>query len=354
MKLVARFGLPLAMVFALGVPAAASAGMATGVNAGPYLDSATAKAIKAASISRVRAPIFWRDVQPAGPQSWEWAGTDDQVRHAAISGLALDVALAGSPEWAISSIAAKDRGSVDTLPANAADFAAFARAMVARYGTSGSYWAANPAVPKRPIIRWQIWNEPNLTYFAGAAANSPMAYERVFTAAATAIKAVDRNSRIRVAGVAQGGRGNYDPTAYLKALWRKWGNARSDDYVWDVHVYSTTAANVVTGITALAKEMRLTGCRGCHLLLGEFGWSSSRKSSGCFRCVGDEAAQAKIASDLLTTARRQASGNLLDGAYWYRWEDHLEGSSPQRMGAVRPDATAKPLLAILTKFARLP
>ncbi|MEI6447157.1 MAG: hypothetical protein WCO96_04655 [Actinomycetes bacterium] len=102
MKLVARFGLPLAMILTLGAPAAASAGMATGVNAGPYLDSATAKAINAASISRVRAPVFWRDVQPTGPDSWVWEGTDEQVRLAAQHSLVLDVVLAGSPEWAIS------------------------------------------------------------------------------------------------------------------------------------------------------------------------------------------------------------------------------------------------------------
>ena len=353
--MLARVGLPVLAAVALGLPATASAGLVTGINAGPYLGEPAAKAIKAAGIERVRVPVFWRDVQPIGPGSWDWASTDEQVRLAAENSLTFDVVLCGSPQWAISAIPTKDRGSGDTIPSRPADFASFARAIVSRYGTKGSFWTANPTVPKRPVIRWQVWNEPNLVYFAGAAATSPAKYEKLFTAAATAIKAADSRSRIWVGGVGQGGRKtNYDPTDFLQALWLKWGNARAREYIWDVHVYSRTAKDVSDVITGLARVMSLSGCRGCRLVLGEYGWSSLKRSSSCFRCVGDEKAQARIGSDLLTLTRRSAASNLLDATFWYRWEDNLDAAHLQGLGAVRADGTAKPLLSVLTKFAKLP
>ena len=50
-------------------------------------------------------------------------------------------------------------------PKSNAAFAAFARAIAARYGNDGSFWRDNPSIPRRPIRVWQVWNEPNAKSF---------------------------------------------------------------------------------------------------------------------------------------------------------------------------------------------
>lgn len=39
---------------------------------------------------------------------------------------------------------------------------AWARGAVKRYGYNGTFWSAHPSIPAKPVIAWEIWNEPNL------------------------------------------------------------------------------------------------------------------------------------------------------------------------------------------------
>ena len=57
-------------------------------------------------------------------------------------------------------------------PTSYADFGRFVAALIGRYGPEGSFWTANPILPKRPIEAWQIWNEPNLGELWGGAPNA--------------------------------------------------------------------------------------------------------------------------------------------------------------------------------------
>jgi len=343
---------------AFALPAAASAEFKVGVNAGPYLDQPALTAISQAKLDIVRAPFFWRDVQPTGPLVFDWASTDSQVLAAARTGVYLDVVLAGAPEWALVDVPKANRGLVDTLPSRPTDFAAFAEAVVRRYGPTGTLWAANPDLKFKPIRSWQIWNEPNLTYFAGSAATNPVAYANLFDAAVAAINRADPRAVIWLAGVARGGSGNWDPTSYLKTIWTRFGRAKAVKYKWAVHVYSTSAKNVSDAVSQLAsamarKDSRQRDCYGCRLVLGEFGWSSSAKASNCFKCLGSESAQNSIASSTLSLLRSRHSANRLDAALWYTWRDATTGQYPHRMGVTREDGTRKPVLATLTRYAAM-
>ena len=75
----------------------------------------------------------------------------------------------GAPRWAVPTRYRPRDGSPKTLPVStgrpAPGWTAFAARAVQRYGPNGSFWAENPAVPKRPIRTWQIWNEENFKYF---------------------------------------------------------------------------------------------------------------------------------------------------------------------------------------------
>ena len=44
-------------------------------------------------------------------------------------------------------------------------YAKFMSQLIARYGPKGSFWTANPTVPKVPIRKWQLWNEQMAPWF---------------------------------------------------------------------------------------------------------------------------------------------------------------------------------------------
>ena len=48
------------------------------------------------------------------------------------------------------------------------NFITFFDSMVAKFGPGGTFFTANPAVPYKPILYWEILNEPNLHYMTGA------------------------------------------------------------------------------------------------------------------------------------------------------------------------------------------
>ena len=53
-----------------------------------------------------------------------------------------------------------------------ADFSAFVRELVERYGTRGSFWQEHPELHARPIRYYDIWNEPYERRFGRASSGS--------------------------------------------------------------------------------------------------------------------------------------------------------------------------------------
>jgi hypothetical protein len=106
----------------------------------------------------VRLPVGWNTVAPSEPASprdpddpaYNWARTDQRVAAIAQAGLEPLLVLYSEPVWA-------RVGAGGRLHAPRTDaFADFAAAVARRYDGSGG----------QPRVRyWQIWNEPNLSFF---------------------------------------------------------------------------------------------------------------------------------------------------------------------------------------------
>src|SRR5581483_9357652 len=130
-----------------------------------------------AGVESIRAAFYWAVAQPfpnfdavpvdqrslyenvAGVPT-NFAATDRIVRAAAARRLSVLPTILWAPSW-------DALGAVQFAapPADPAPYAAYVAALAARYGPRGSFWAANPALPKLPIRDWQIWNEPSFTQF---------------------------------------------------------------------------------------------------------------------------------------------------------------------------------------------
>jgi hypothetical protein len=104
--------------------------------------------------------------------------------------------------------------------------------------------------------------------------------------------------------------------------------------------------------------MDANGCRGCKLVVGEFGWASGALTTQRYGwlCAGSVARQAQMGHDFLAVVLRNAAANRLVELSWYRWDDPAPNSGAtgcfQSLGVVNYLGVPKPALAYFERFAK--
>ena len=144
--------------------------------------------IRRGGVDSVRITIAWQNVEPA-KGTFNWSAVDTAVARAARHRIELLPAVWGSPSWVAKSTLALPVGSAKQRRA----WSGFLKSLVHRYGPRGSFWAANPGIPRRPIRIWQIWNEENFFYFTKRP--SPTKYAKLVKISHRAIHSADRRAR---------------------------------------------------------------------------------------------------------------------------------------------------------------
>jgi hypothetical protein len=157
---------------------------------------ATFAAAAAGGVSWVREEFPWGVVEPQ-PGKYSWGRTDAMMAAASLAGVNVLGILSYSAPWASSD--PSGGGDSKYPPRAASDYARYAAAVVSRYGQGGHFWASRPDLPMRPLTAVQIWNEPWGHWF-WKPNPSPVAYARLARAAASAIRAVNPNTKILVSG----------------------------------------------------------------------------------------------------------------------------------------------------------
>ena len=149
----------------------------------------------------------------------------------------------------------------------------FLRATILRYGTGGSFWRENPAVPRRTIRYWQVWNEPHFEGFWDVPAKSPYAYPRgyarLLSASNKTIHRTDRNARTVTAGLFGAA------WTRLAELYRSGGVRKGFD-VAAVHVYSDKPGNVLETVKRTNATMRRYKDPGNRVWVTETAFPASR------------------------------------------------------------------------------
>ena len=167
-------------------------------------------ALHATGATIARSDALWEASEPAAPvggvHHYDW-GFDDAIAAAlARHGLRWLPIIDYSAPWA-ESVA----GSDHSPPSSAADFAAYAAAFAARYGSGGSFWRAHPdlrAAAGRHVRDLERARQPELL---GARARRRRATPTSTGPRANAIFAVDPSARVIVGGLS-------NPGAFLPAL----------------------------------------------------------------------------------------------------------------------------------------
>jgi hypothetical protein len=156
-------------------------------------------------LSFVRANLDWTTLEPAAPVNgqhrYDFRSHDEWVAALAQRGLRWYAVGVSPPAWAADPAALAAGCGIRSGPARPDDLAALMGTIATRYGRDGSFWAEHPELPYRPVIDYEVWNEPN---HGGAwcPLPEPHEYAPLYLATRDAIRAVDPNARVLVGGLA--------------------------------------------------------------------------------------------------------------------------------------------------------
>jgi hypothetical protein len=210
---------------------------------------------------------------------------------------------------------------VVATPRRYAPYAAYLTALIGRYGPRGSFWRANPQLPRVPIRSWQIWNEPNLSYYW----KQPFAstYVAFLRTARAAVKQADPGAKIVLGALTN--------TAWksLGQIYRVKGARRLFDVV-SVNGFTRVPANVMLFMLFVRHAMSRFGDGTKPLLATEISWPSAKgQTHDRYDFITTRSGQAHDIAALLPLIGSERLALHLVGFYWYTW-----------MGEETPDTTA--------------
>jgi hypothetical protein len=302
--------------------------------------------MKAAGVRTWRVEMAWDLVEPS-PGQFDWAGTDRKVLAAARQGIDVLGLVLRAPAWA-------NGGDADPFvpPVKNSDYAAYATALIARYGPSGSLWAEHPEVARHPVRAWEIWNEPNLKdYFRKQPFAKP--YAALLRAAYAAVKKADSGATVLMASMA-----NYSWRDLAKLLDAARPRLKFD--AAGAHPFSGRPSNALKIVRLNRDVLNKRGYSKVPLWLTELTWSSAKgkKTPLTQNWETTEGGQAERLRSIYRLLLAQRKALKLARVYWYTWAT-VDNGSPNSFdysGLLqwRPDGTfrAKPALAAFKAVAR--
>jgi hypothetical protein len=308
---------------------------------GPLFDSHVGLAgqvdkMVASGVESLRVTFSWSGAQPyatwmhvpqadaglfqngAGDVPTKFGFTDEMVALAAERHLQLLPVVMYAPSW---DAAGDPPGTIAVAPRTDGPYADYLSTLIARYGPNGSFWSANPGIPKVPIRRWQIWNEPNLGFY-WTPRPSAKTYVDLVRAARTVIKKADPGAQVVLAGMPD------FAWKYLSQVYKVPGAARSFDLV-AVHPYTLRPSGVITFLQNVRQVMDQNGDRQKPILATEVSWPSALgKTEQLFGIETTEAGQASNIAALLPMLASRRAALKLEGFYYYTWVTHEYRNAP--------------------------
>ena len=302
------------LVAALAFPAASPAAAPRsfyGVMAASDPTAGEAAWMGASGVRTLRINLAWSWVQPSSPGQYDWSHYDQVVGDAARNGIRVIATVYSSPSWVAPAPNYPPSGP------NISRFRAFVSSAAQRYGSSGTFWAEHPDIPRLPITWWQFWNEASTPTFWGPKPNAAQ-YVRLLRVFHSGVKGADPSARIVLAGLLPF---QYRPygipfESYLRQLY-KLGAARYFDAA-AIHPYGQTPAITIGRIRLMRKLMSRFGDRHTPIWVTEVGWASAGEPSQFTVSPVQQAAYLRETFEELAKLRRSLR---LAGAIWFSFAD---------------------------------
>jgi hypothetical protein len=215
----------------------------------------------------VRFDLSWGRIEQSAPDAsghhYDWSGPDRFVADLAQAGLRGYPIIDYSAPWA--SIVPGDQMS---RPRDPMQFAAFAAAGMARYGTGGSFWAEHPGLPQLPAQTVEIWNEPNAEHFWREQATAPRDYAALYLLSRAAIHAVAPTTQVVVGGLVE-----RTAATFLRGMFAAQPVLKDNLDGVGYHVYLLDPATALGRIRSIRTLLDRLGAKQTPIELTEVGWS---------------------------------------------------------------------------------
>ncbi|HEX7058249.1 MAG TPA: glycosyl hydrolase [Solirubrobacterales bacterium] len=295
--------------------------------------------LKQGGVDSVRIPILWESIQPTKDGAPVWSGVDELVGAAASAGIDVFPFLYGAPSWAVVPVPVPGSGGAvrapKTLPVHTgvqrAGWQRFLKLAVWRYGPQGSFWLEHPAIPRRPIRTWQIWNEENFKYFV--VRPNPAEYGQLVKLSYTALKGADPGAKLVLGGLfahpIEATRKRRPPQAYfagdyLEQMYRSTPGIKSKFNGIALHPYTGSYQRLTPYIEEVRAVLAANHDAGKGIWITELGWSSSppRRGNSFAKGIGGQRQQLQGALGLLKQQQRKWR---VQRVYWFSVDD-LPGS----------------------------
>jgi hypothetical protein len=284
-------------------------------------------------VESLRVPVNWAAVQPKKGAVPNWTEVDAFVKRSATAGLDVLPFIDAAPAWAVplapvpGAPSLKASSHLPVSGAAAGAWSAFLKAAVQRYGPNGTLWAENPAVPKRPIRAWQVWNEPNFKYFV--AHPNPVEYGKLVKISYAALKAADPGAQVILAGLYSRpieAIRDYKPpraffaTDFLEQMYKKTPGVKAKFNGVALHPYTGRYSGLTSNIEDLRTVLKANKDGGKGLWITELGWSSKPPSDGNSYAKGP-AGQAQQLRGAFTLLERNRVKWKIKRLYWFSVDD---------------------------------
>jgi hypothetical protein len=291
-------------------------------------------------VESVRVAFNWAAAQPTAGGPYDFSQTDTIVADAARDGITVLPTVMYTPSWD----ASPNPPGTLAIPRRDGPYAAYLTALIRRYGPHGTFWSAHRSLPKRPIREWQIWNEPNFTYYWPT---QPFArtYVALLKASHTAVHRADPGAKVVLAGMPN------EAWQYLQQIYNVPGAGRAFDVV-AAHPYTTRPIDVIVFMQKLRKVMKRNHNAGKPLVVTEMGWNNAighhPPDSDC--CQSTTARQAAKVKTILPMLVQYRASLKLQAFYYYTWASHgTNGGSSENWAGIfqihGSRLTAKPVFS---------
>lgn len=286
--------------------------------------------LAAGGAESVRVVFNWEQIERQRGGPLQWGKPDSFVAAAAQRGIDLLPTIMYAPNWA-----KQYPNMAQSPPSGTADYAAFLDKLVRRYGPNGTFWTANPYLPRRPLRHWQVWNEPDLTDHWHRTQKwlprEAKRYGALVRASYRAVRRADPGAKIVLAGLS-----NY--------AWETVGNLlrhagiRGYFHAAAVHMFPGKWRNVTVIVKRFRRALDRNGARGRPIWATEIAWPAAKgrafvpdwANTPYYRnfITTEEGAAARLKGAYgLLSAPRFRRANRLERVFWFSAASTFQGGS---------------------------